>query len=320
MDFLMTAGIMLLLVLLGIPVFSAGAGFVLYPALSARVFRSLSLRMSAGMPDPEEALRRFRLWQSSCVRKEIAIRVRAGRGLLSGTLFVPKAGFPEGPDTGSPSVEKTPLRRIFIFTPEGRAFSPADFAPFLRAGFPERMAGILPDSAAPSAVFVPAPAEMFIPGRRFSFGKKESAALRLWTAFFRRAYPEAAVFLCGKGLGALSVFFAAGDASCAAQGIVADSPSLSLEDDMRKSVAGVFSKNRIPGALVFAGVRAAAVFSGCRLSRRKFTRAEKKARRAAKKRGEAFVFDLTWHLAEEPRALKNRKRTAGQSAPENSLY
>ena len=198
MDFLMTAGIMLLLVLLGIPVFSAGAGFVLYPALSARVFRSLSLRMSAGMPDPEEALRRFRLWQSSCVRKEIAIRVRAGRGLLSGTLFVPKAGFPEGPDTGSPSVEKTPLRRIFIFTPEGRAFSPADFAPFLRAGFPERMAGILPDSAAPSAVFVPAPAEMFIPGRRFSFGKKESAALRLWTAFFRLPALPAEICPCRK--------------------------------------------------------------------------------------------------------------------------
>lgn len=320
MDFLMTAGIMLLLVLLGIPAFSAGAGFVLYPALSAGVFRTLSLRMSAGEPDPGKSRRQFRLWRASCVRKEIAMRTRAGRGHLSGTLFVPKAGFPENPDAGILSAEKAALRRIFIFAPEGRAFSPADFAFFLRAGFPERMAGILPDSAAPSAVFVPAPAETFIPGRRFSFGKKESAALRLWTAFFRRTYPEAAVFLCGKGLGALSVFFAAADSSCAAQGIVADSPSLSLEDDMRKSVAGVFSKNRIPGALVFAGVRAAAVFSGCRLSRRKFARAEKKARRAAKKRGEAFVFDLTWHLAEEPRALKNRNRTAGQSAPENSLY
>ena len=252
MSFLGLAPIFLLLALLGAALFSAAAGFCIYPSIKKEVFKLIAAKGSEpGDDESENTLRRLRRLYVS--RR---ISAMAGRRALSGWLFLPAR-------------QEAGASRVLVIAPEGRAVSIKDLRCFLERGFLVRAAhgGALP------AVFIPKPAELCKAGFFFSFGKKEAAALAACGRYLSLKFPQSSILFCGKGLGAFSAILAGkrGDFG----GVIADLPASSIAAVMRRVAARLFPQ-RAPRVLVYAGARLASVFCGLGIGGRGCRRALKR--------------------------------------------
>ena len=203
------------------------------------------------------------------------IRAKDGGCGISGWLFVP-------------AEKEKSANRILVIAPEGRAVSIEDLRIFLKGRFLDRAGR---GDALP-AVFIPKPAELCGAGFFFSFGKKEANALISCARYLSREMPQAAVLLCGKGLGAFAAVFAAAKLARRANfaGVVAELPSSSVAASMSDVVARLFPQ-RGARLLVYAGARFASLFCGLGIGGRGARYALKKLY-SVKKEREEIVLDL----------------------------
>ena len=237
--------------LLGAALFSAAAGFCIFPSIKREVIKQIN----ACAAEPSDAKSKESLAALRRLYASKRINAIAGGLRLSGWLFVPVK-------------EEKSLNRILVIAPEGRAVSVEDLCSLLERGILDRAGcgGVLP------AVFIPKAAEYCNAGFFFSFGKKETAALVASACYFSQKAPQAALLFCGKGLGAFSAVFAAERFARRAKGgqgnfagVVADLPAPSVAAVMRDVVAKLFPQ-RGARILVYAGARFASLFCGLGIS------------------------------------------------------
>ena len=269
----------LLLLPLGVLLFSVVSGFCIYPAVQRAAFERLALSSKGKGDDGNVARIKERLKETRRLFVSRKVRLKRGRRSLSGWLFLPAS-------------QRMSPKRILLFAPEGRSFSLEDLAFFLDAGFLEYGGG----SSSPPAVFLPMPAEPFRAGKFFSFGAREAAALSKWARLFALAFPSASVLFCGKGLGGISALLAATRLSRHAAGkrrgfggVIVASPCLSAARLMKGIVRELFPRRALY-VPVYAGVRIASVFRGLGLGGRGCRRALKRLL-AIKKRESGIVVE-----------------------------